>query len=65
MKSKLFKHMTLPEMYFIDVDKQIKYTLRYKVEKKTEFLSFLFMVVQEDIAEANIIIYLTQRFLGQ
>ena len=64
MKSKLFKHMTLPEMYFIDVDETNK--IYFEVSgKKMEFLSYLFTVVQEDTAEVNIIIYSTLKYLSQ
>ena len=36
MKSKLFKHMSLPEMYSLDVDKDNKIYFSFKYEVKTK-----------------------------
>ena len=63
MKSKLFKHMSLPEMYSLDVDKDN--TIYFEVsEKKMVYLFFSFTEVQEVIVEVNIILYLTLNFLN-
>ena len=63
MKSKLFKHMSLPEMYSLDVDKDN--TIYFEVSgKKMVYLFFSFTEVQEVIVEVNIILYLTLNFLN-
>ena len=62
MKSKLFKHMSLPEMYSLDVDKNNK--IYFEVSGKKEGIPvFLFMEDQEVIVGVNIIAYLIQKFL--
>ena len=64
MKSKLFKHITLPEMYFIDVDETNK--IYFEVSGKKDGIPVIFVHGGPGgTAEVNIITYLTLRFLGQ
>ena len=63
MKSKLFKHMSLPEMYNLDVGDGNKIYIEAS-GKKEESQLYLFMEVLEVILGVSIIVFLIQTFLG-
>ena len=63
MKSKLFKHMSLPEMYSLEVDKDNK--IYFEVSGKKDGIPVFFVHGgQVVIVEVNIIPYLTLKFLN-
>jgi hypothetical protein len=63
MKSKLFKHLNLPEMYNIEVGEGNKITLRL-VEISQVYQLFFVMGDLAVIAEMNIILCLILKYLN-